>query len=58
MKKLENSNMEELTRTEIITIQGGNWFTDALDALEDLVVDKIQEVIDEVIDDITSYREG
>ncbi|WP_170837024.1 hypothetical protein [Aquimarina amphilecti] len=47
-----------MSHTELININGGNWFTDALEALEELVVNKVQEVIDEVMDTINEHQQG
>ncbi|MBQ4801727.1 hypothetical protein J8L88_02605 [Aquimarina sp. MMG015] len=58
MKNLENIQLKEISQTELINIEGGNWFTDALEALEELVVNKVQEVIDEVMDTINEHQQG
>lgn len=57
MKNLENFGVQELNNLELHTIEGGNWLTDAADAISD-AADAVIEAVGDAVDAVEGFWDG
>ncbi|WP_298547436.1 hypothetical protein [uncultured Aquimarina sp.] len=51
MKNLENQGLIDMTTNELITIDGGNWWDDLTDAVND-AVEAVEDLIEGLYDNL------
>ncbi|WP_298319652.1 hypothetical protein [uncultured Aquimarina sp.] len=51
MKNLENQGLIDITAAELITIDGGNWWDDLTDAVND-AIEAVEDLIEGLYDNL------